>query len=144
MKYIMYMHSLKSFQFIEWVNKINDLKRVEHLVIQFFEESRCNNVSFIQKHSWFNLIINLLSMLISLIHHLFSCFDQSFISEDQCLVYLFKYILDLINLQVFASAFILDDVRVEAHTRMKVLVHEEENQEDDWEQDVIVDKLDHE
>ncbi len=35
MKYIMYMHSLKSFQFIEWVNKINDLKRVEHLVIQF-------------------------------------------------------------------------------------------------------------
>ena len=70
-------------------------------------------------------------MLISLIHHLFSCFDQSFISEDQCLVYLFKYILDLINLQVFASAFILDDVRVEIHMRMKVLVHKEENQEND-------------
>ncbi len=70
-------------------------------------------------------------MLISLIHHLFSCFDQSFMSEDQCLVYLFKYILDLINLQVFASAFILDDVRVEIHMRMKVLVHKEENQEND-------------
>ncbi len=70
-------------------------------------------------------------MLISLIHHLFSCFDQSFISEDQCLVYLFKYILDLINLQVFASAFILDDVRVATHMRMKVLVHKEENQEND-------------
>jgi len=70
-------------------------------------------------------------MLVSLIHHLFSCFDQSFMSEDQCLVHLFRYILSSINLQAFASAFILDDVRVEAHTRMKVLVHEEENQEDD-------------
>jgi len=70
-------------------------------------------------------------MLISLIHYLFSCFDQSFMSEDQCLVHLFRYILDSIDLQAFASAFILDDVRVEAHTRMKVLVHEEENQEDD-------------
>ncbi len=70
-------------------------------------------------------------MLISLIHHLFSCFDQSFMSEDQCLVHLFKYILDSIDLQVFASAFILDDVRVKTHTRMKVLVHEEETQEDD-------------
>ena len=70
-------------------------------------------------------------MLISLIHHLFSCFDQSFASEDQCLVHLFRYILDLINLQAFVSAFILDDVRVEAHRRMKALVHEEENQEDD-------------
>ncbi len=83
-------------------------------------------------------------MLVSLIHHLFSCFDQSFMSEDQCLVHLFRYILDLINLQAFASAFILDDVRVEAHMRMKAFVHEEESQEDDWEQDVIVDKLDHE
>ncbi len=27
---------------------------------------------------------------------------------------------------------------------MKTLVYEEENQEDDWEQDVIVDKLNHE
>jgi len=70
-------------------------------------------------------------MLISLIHHLFSCFDQSFTSEDQSLVHLFKYNLDSIDLQTFASAFILDDVRVEAHTRMKALVHEEENQEDD-------------
>jgi len=70
-------------------------------------------------------------MLVSLIHHLFSYFDQSFMSEDQYLVYLFRYILDLINLQAFASAFILDDVRVEAHMRMKALVHEEENQEDD-------------
>ena len=70
-------------------------------------------------------------MLISLIHHLFSCFDQSFMSEDQCLVHLFEYILDSINLQAFASAFILDDVRIEAHTRMKVLVHEEKNQEND-------------
>ncbi len=64
-------------------------------------------------------------------------------SEDQCLVYLFRYILDLINLQAFANAFILDDVRVEAHMRMKALVYEEESQEDDWEQDVIVNKLDH-
>ncbi len=70
-------------------------------------------------------------MLVSLIHHLFSCFDQSFMSEDQCLVHLFRYILDLIDLQAFASAFILDDVRVEAHMGMKVLVHEEEDQEDD-------------
>ncbi len=70
-------------------------------------------------------------MLVSLIHHLFSCFDQSFTSEDQCLVHLFRYILDSINLQAFASAFILDDVRVEAHTRMKALVYEEEDQEDD-------------
>ncbi len=82
-------------------------------------------------------------MLVSLIHYLFSCFDQSFMSEDQCLVYLFRYILDLINLQAFANAFILDDVRVEAHMRMKALVYEEESQEDDWEQDVIVNKLDH-
>ena len=44
---------------------------------------------------------------------------------------MFKYILDLINLQAFASAFILDDVRVEAHMRMKVLVYEEEDQEND-------------
>jgi len=28
------------------------------------------------------------------------------------------------------SAFILNDVKVEAHTRMKALVHEEEDQED--------------
>ncbi len=70
-------------------------------------------------------------MLISLIYHLFSYFDQSFTSEDQCLVHLFKYILDLINLQAFANAFILNDVRIEAHTRIKVLVHEEESQEDD-------------
>ena len=83
-------------------------------------------------------------MLVSLIHHLLSCFDQSFASEDQCFIHVIEYILGLINLQAFASAFILDDVRVKAHTRMKVLVHEEESQEDDWEQDVIVDKLDHE
>ncbi len=70
-------------------------------------------------------------MLISLIHHLFSYFDQSFTNEDQSLVHLFRYIFDLINLRAFASAFILNDVRVEAHMRMKVLVHEEENQEDD-------------
>ena len=56
---------------------------------------------------------------------------------------MFRYILDSIDLQVFASAFILDDVRVEAHIRMKVLVYEEENQENDWWQNVIVDKLDH-
>ncbi len=70
-------------------------------------------------------------MLVSLIHHLFSCFDQSFTSENQCLVHLFRYILDSIDLQAFASAFILDDVRVEAHIRIKVLVHKEESQEDD-------------
>jgi len=45
---------------------------------------------------------------------------------------------------MFVSAFILNDVRVEAHTRMKALVHEEESQEDDWEQDIIVNKLNHE
>ena len=70
-------------------------------------------------------------MFISLIHHLFSCFDQSFASEDQCLIHVIKYIFDLSNLQTFANAFILDDVRVEAHMRMKVLIYEEENQEDD-------------
>ncbi len=70
-------------------------------------------------------------MLISLIYHLFSCFDQSFTSEDQCLVHLFRYILDSIDLQMFANAFILNDVRVKAHTRVKSLVHEKENQEDD-------------
>jgi len=42
-----------------------------------------------------------------------------------------EYIFDSSNLQSFANAFILDDVRVEAHMRMKVLVHEEEDQEDD-------------
>ncbi len=52
-------------------------------------------------------------------------------SKDQCLVHLFKYILDSIDLQAFASAFILDDVKVEAHMRMKVLVREEEDQEND-------------
>ncbi len=70
-------------------------------------------------------------MLISLIHHLFSCFDQSFASEDQCLIHVIEYIFDMNDLQSFASAFILDDVRVEAHMKMKVLVHEEESQEDD-------------
>jgi len=75
---------------------------------------------------------------------LFSCFDQSFMSKDQCLVHLFRYILDSIDLQAFVNAFILDDVRVEAHMRMKALVHKEESQEDDWEQDVIINKLNHE
>jgi len=42
-----------------------------------------------------------------------------------------EYIFNLSNLQTFANAFILDDVEVEAHMRVKVLVHEEENQEDD-------------
>ena len=70
-------------------------------------------------------------MLISLIHHLLSCFDQSFASENQCFIHVIKYIFDSSNLQMFANAFILDDVRVKAHMRMKVLVHEEENQEDD-------------
>jgi len=70
-------------------------------------------------------------MLVSLIHHLFSCFDQSFISEDQYFIHLFRYILDSIDLQTFADAFILDDVRVETHMRMKSLVHEEEDQEND-------------
>ena len=70
-------------------------------------------------------------MLISLIYHLFSCFDQSFMSENQSLVHLFRYISDSIDLQAFANAFILNDVKVEAHMRMKVLVHEEEDQEDD-------------
>ncbi len=68
-------------------------------------------------------------MLVSLIHHLLSCFDQSFASEDQCLIHVIEYIFDSSNLQTFANAFILDDVRVEAHMRMKVVVHEEESQE---------------
>jgi len=29
------------------------------------------------------------------------------------------------------SAFILDDVKIKAHMRMKVLIHEEESQEND-------------
>ncbi len=70
-------------------------------------------------------------MLISLIHHLFSCFDQSFASEDQCLIHVIEYIFGLSDLQTFASAFILNDVEVEAHTRVKALVHEEKSQEDD-------------
>ncbi len=53
-------------------------------------------------------------------------------SENQCFIHLFRYILDSINLQAFMSAFILDDVRVEAHMRIKAFVHEEENQENDW------------
>ncbi len=55
-----------------------------------------------------------------------------------------EYIFDSDDLQAFASTFILDDVRIEAHMRMKALIHEEESQENDWKQDVIVDKLDHE
>ncbi len=82
-------------------------------------------------------------MLVSLIHYLLSCFDQSFASEDQCFIHEIKYIFNLSNLQMFANAFILNDVRVEAHTRMKALVHEEEDQENDWRQDIIVNKLDH-
>ncbi len=70
-------------------------------------------------------------MLVNLIHHLLSCFDQSFASKDQCLIHVIEYIFNLSNLQMFANAFILDDVKVEAHTRIKVFVHEEENQEDD-------------
>ncbi len=41
-----------------------------------------------------------------------------------------EYIFDSSDLQTFASAFILDDVEVKAHTRVKVLVHEEESQKD--------------
>jgi len=70
-------------------------------------------------------------MLVSLFHHLFSCFDQSFVSEDQCLVHVIEYIFDFDDLQTLANAFILDDVRIEAHMRMKALIHEEEDQEDD-------------
>ncbi len=70
-------------------------------------------------------------MLISLIHHLFSCFDQSFASEDQYLIHVIEYIFDSNDLQTFANAFILDDVEIKAHTRVKAFVHEEESQEDD-------------
>ncbi len=70
-------------------------------------------------------------MFISLIYHLLSCFDQSFASEDQCLIHVIKYIFNLSDLQTFANAFILDDVKVKAHMRIKALVHEEESQEDD-------------
>ncbi len=54
-----------------------------------------------------------------------------------------EYIFNSDDLQAFATAFILDDVRIEAHMRMKALIHEEENQENDWKQDVIINKLDH-
>jgi len=67
-------------------------------------------------------------MLVSLFHHLLSCFDQSFASENQCLIHVIKYIFDLSNLQTFANAFTLNDVRIKAHIRVKVLVHEEESQ----------------
>ncbi len=75
---------------------------------------------------------------------MFSCFDQSFTSENQYFVHLLRYILNSIDLQAFASAFILNDVRIEAYMRMKVLIHEQESQENDWEQNVIINKLDHE
>ncbi len=70
-------------------------------------------------------------MLINLIHHLLLCFDQSFASKDQCLIHIIKYIFDLSNLQMFAKTFILNDVKVETHMKVKVLVHEEEDQEND-------------
>ena len=38
-----------------------------------------------------------------------------------------EYIFNFDNLQAFANVFILNDVRIKAHTRMKVLIHEEEN-----------------
>jgi len=61
-------------------------------------------------------------MLISLFHHLLLCLNKSLASEYQCLVHMFRYILDSNDLQMLASAFILDDVRIEAHMRMKILV----------------------
>jgi len=70
-------------------------------------------------------------MLVSLFHHLFSNFDQSFASEDQCLVHVIEYIFNSDNLQALVNAFILNDVRIEAHMRMKALIHEEEDQEND-------------
>ncbi len=70
-------------------------------------------------------------MLISLIHYLFSCFNQSFASKDQCFIHVIEYIFNSSNLQTFASAFILNDVKIEVHTRVKTFVHEEENQEND-------------
>jgi len=42
-----------------------------------------------------------------------------------------EYIFDSDDLQALADAFILDDVRIKAHMRMKILIHEEEDQEDD-------------
>ncbi len=66
-------------------------------------------------------------MLISLIHHLLSCFDQSFASKDQCFIHMIKYIFDLSDLQMFMNAFILNDVKVETYTKVKVLIHEEED-----------------
>ncbi len=70
-------------------------------------------------------------MLINLFHHLFSCFDQSFASEDQHLVYVIEYIFNSDYLQTFTNAFILDNVKIEAYTRMKALIYEEEDQEND-------------
>ncbi len=70
-------------------------------------------------------------MLVSLIHRLFSCFDQSFASKDQYFIHVIEYIFNLSDLQTFVNAFILNDVEIEAHMKVKVLIHEEENQEDD-------------
>ncbi len=70
-------------------------------------------------------------MLVNLIHHLFSCFDQSFTSKDQYFIHVIEYIFNLSDLQTFVSTFIFNDVRVKAHTRMKAFIHEEENQEND-------------
>ena len=66
-------------------------------------------------------------MLVNLIHHLLSCFNQSFASEDQCLIHVIEYIFNSSNLQTFMNAFILNDVKVKAHMKVKVFVHEEEN-----------------
>jgi len=42
-----------------------------------------------------------------------------------------EYIFNSDNLQALVNAFILNDVRIEAHMRMKALIHEEEDQEND-------------
>ncbi len=70
-------------------------------------------------------------MLIDLFYHLLSCLDKSLANECQCFIHVFRYILDSDDLQALASTFILDDVKIEAHMRMKILVQKEESREDD-------------
>jgi len=54
-----------------------------------------------------------------------------------------EYIFNSDDLQAFVSAFIFNDVRIKAHIRMKAFIYEEENQENDWRQDVIINRLNH-
>ncbi len=71
---------------LSWID-LSQLNSILKLNLSWVKQLKLNNrssndVSFVQKHLWFNFIIDFLSMLVSLIHHLLSCFDQSFASKD--------------------------------------------------------------